>query len=79
MDRDRVRISFGRGLRDLAQPTVGFCMSKEAPNHDNSANAKSRYLQIILWAVIVLVAALIGGWTIWAGQQPEIHSIWAPD
>lgn len=54
-------------------------MTKQTPNHDNSARIKSKYLNAILWVVIALVVALIGAWTIWASQQPDLHSIWAPD
>ena len=40
---------------------------------------KRNYLNVMLWAVIALIAALIGAWTIWASQQPEVRSIWAPE
>lgn len=33
----------------------------------------------MLWVVLALIAVLIGAWVIWASQQPEIHSIWAPE
>ena len=53
-------------------------MAKQAPNHDTNAQVKKR-LNVILWVLIALVAALVGGVTIWASKQPEIPSIWAPD
>ncbi len=79
MDYHRARISFGRSLRNLGHPTVASRMAKQTPSHDNCAHAKSRYLNAILWVVIALFVVLIGAWTIWASQQPELHSIWAPD
>jgi hypothetical protein len=52
-------------------------MAKKTPDH-GIAHAKSKYLNIILWVAIALVAVLIGAWTIWASQQPDRPSIWAP-
>lgn len=54
-------------------------MAEITPNHDGSAPVKSKYLNVILWTLIALVAVLIGVWTIWAGRQPDVPSIWAPD
>jgi hypothetical protein len=79
MDSHRARISLGRGLRDLDQPAVVSSMTKRTSPHDNSSHVKSKYLNIMLWVAIALVAALIGAWTIWASRQPDLHSVWAPD
>jgi hypothetical protein len=46
-------------------------MAKQTPPHDNSAHVKSKYLNVILWVAIALVAVLIVAWTIWASQQPD--------
>jgi hypothetical protein len=54
-------------------------MAKGTPNDPHNVPMTSKYLNIILWVVIALVAALIGGWTIWASQQPNIRSIWAAE
>ncbi len=80
MDSHRARISRGLGFRDLAQPAVtGVYGEKRTPPHDSSPNLKSKYLNVLLWVAIALVAVLIGAWTIWASRQPELRSIWAPD
>ena len=79
MDSHRAGVSLGVGLRDMAQAAVTSCMAKRTPPHDSSPSVKSKYLNVLLWVAIALVAALIGAWTIWASQQPEIRSIWAPD
>jgi hypothetical protein len=54
-------------------------MAKRTPNHEDSTQVKSKYLNVMLWVAIALIAVLIGAWTIWASQQPELRSIWAPD
>jgi hypothetical protein len=54
-------------------------MANRIPNHNKSATAKPKYLNVILWTVIALVAVLIGAWTIWASHQPDRPSIWAPE
>jgi hypothetical protein len=54
-------------------------MAKQTSNHDGSAHVKSKYLNVLLWVAIALIAALIGAWTIWASQQPGLRSMWAPD
>ena len=69
----------GRSLSNPGQAAAASRMAKQTPNHDNSARIKSKYLNAILWVVIALVVVLIGAWTIWASQQPDLHSIWAPD
>ena len=38
-----------------------------------------KLLNILLWGLIALLAILIGVWTLWAGHQPDVPSIWAPD
>jgi hypothetical protein len=40
---------------------------------------KSSVLNVITWIVIGITLALIAGWTVWAGRQADIHSMWAPD
>jgi hypothetical protein len=40
---------------------------------------KSSRMSAILWIIIGLMLALIAAWTVWAGRQTDIHSIWAPD
>ena len=40
---------------------------------------KSSPLNIIAWIGIGLLLVLIAAWTVWAGHQPDLHSIWAPD
>jgi hypothetical protein len=50
-------------------------MTKRTSPHDNSAHVKSKYLNIMLWVAIALVAALIGAWAIWASRQPDLHSV----
>jgi len=89
MDFDCARISLNSGLNDFDQPTVGTTrnpatqkpshMTKRTPNPDNSAEVKSKRLNIILWVTIALFTLLIGAWTIWASNQPNIRSIWAPE
>lgn len=54
-------------------------MANQTPDRDNSTHVKSKYLNVMLWVVIALVVVLIGAWTIWASQQAELRSIWAPD
>jgi len=63
----------------LGHPTVASRMAQQTSPHDNSAHVKSKYLNVLLWMVIALVVVIIGAWTIWASQQPELHSVWAPD
>jgi hypothetical protein len=46
-------------------------------DHDRN-RVKSKYLNVILWAAIALVAVLIAAWTVWASRQPDRPSIWAP-
>ncbi len=53
-------------------------MTKQTPDH-GSARVKPKYFNVILWVAIALVAVLIAAWTIWASQQPDLRSIWAPD
>jgi hypothetical protein len=38
-----------------------------------------RSLNILLWAVILLLFVGTGIWMVWASQQARTHSIWAPD
>jgi hypothetical protein len=33
----------------------------------------------ITWIIIALMLTLIAAWTVWAGRQADIHSMWAPD
>lgn len=40
---------------------------------------KSSVVNIITWIVIGIALALIAAWTVWAGRQADIHSMWAPD
>jgi hypothetical protein len=40
---------------------------------------KSSVVNIITWIVIGITLALIAAWTVWAGRQADIHSIWSPD
>jgi hypothetical protein len=40
---------------------------------------KSSRRSAILWIIIGLMLALIAAWTVWAGRQTDIHSMWAPD
>jgi hypothetical protein len=54
-------------------------MAKQTPDHDNSAHVKSKYLNVMPWVVIALVTVLIGALTIWASQQPDLRSTWAPE
>jgi glucan phosphoethanolaminetransferase (alkaline phosphatase superfamily) len=35
-------------------------------------------LNKIAWIVIWLVLILLAVWTVWAGRQSEVRSIWAP-
>ncbi|MGD1069700.1 MAG: hypothetical protein ABSB15_06125 [Bryobacteraceae bacterium] len=46
-------------------------MTESSPNP-----AKSPLSARIGWIVIWLALILIGAWTVWAGRQPEAHSIW---
>jgi hypothetical protein len=40
---------------------------------------KSSRVNAITWIIIGLTLALIAAWTVWAGRQPDIHSMWSPD
>jgi len=40
---------------------------------------KSSLLSTITWVGIGLMLVLIVAWTVWAGHQPDLRSIWAPD
>jgi len=40
---------------------------------------KSKYWNMLLWGLIVVITLLLGGLTIWASRQPEVRSVWAPD
>jgi hypothetical protein len=40
---------------------------------------KSSVVNMITWIVIGITLALIAAWTVWAGRQADIHSMWAPD
>jgi hypothetical protein len=36
-------------------------------------------VNVITWIIIGITLALIAAWTVWAGRQADIHSMWAPD
>jgi hypothetical protein len=40
---------------------------------------KSSRANMITWIVIGVTLALSAAWTVWAGRQADIHSMWAPD
>jgi hypothetical protein len=40
---------------------------------------KSAVVNMITWIIIGITLAIIAAWTVWAGRQADIHSIWAPD
>jgi hypothetical protein len=40
---------------------------------------KSSRMTTIMWIIIGLMLTLIAAWTVWAGRQPDVHSMWAPD
>jgi hypothetical protein len=40
---------------------------------------KSSRMSTITWIIIGLTLALIAAWTVWAGRQPDIQSVWSPD
>jgi hypothetical protein len=46
---------------------------------ENRARRRSGFANMLIWAAIALITALIAGWTLWASHQPEFRSIWAPD
>ncbi len=54
-------------------------MATQTPNHENSAHVKSKYLNVMLWLAIALIAVLIGAWAVWASRQADLRSIWAPE
>lgn len=54
-------------------------MPERTPDNQNNAQGKFKYLNTLLWVLIVVVAVVLGAWTIWASHQPAVHSIWAPD
>ena len=53
-------------------------MAEQTPSQ-HSTHVKPKYLNVILWVIITLIAGLVGAWTIWANQQPEVRSIWGSE
>ncbi len=39
---------------------------------------KSSLLNTIMWVVIGLGLIFTIAWTVWAGRQPRLHSVWPP-
>jgi hypothetical protein len=54
-------------------------MSGGEPKPPDGPPKKSSRMTTILWIIIGLMLALIAAWTVWAGRQGDIHSMWAPD
>jgi multisubunit Na+/H+ antiporter MnhB subunit len=54
-------------------------MSEDQGRLPNGPQRKSSLLNIITWVGIGLILILIAAWTVWAGHQPDLHSIWVPD
>ena len=40
---------------------------------------KASLLNTVARVGIVLILILIAAWMVWAGRQPDLRSIWAPD
>ena len=38
-----------------------------------------RSWNILIWAVIAMLVVGTAAWMVWAGHQPRLESIWAPD
>jgi hypothetical protein len=49
------------------------------PKPPDGPQKKSTPMTTILWIIIGLMLTLIAAWTVWAGRQPGIRSMWAPD
>jgi hypothetical protein len=85
MDFNSTRISVDSSFFDFDQPTMNNSkcinrranskMTEQTPNQHNR-HVKPKYLNVLLWVIIAAIAALVGAWTIWANQQPEVRSIW---
>jgi hypothetical protein len=54
-------------------------MSDEHRKLSNGPGTKPSLLNTITWVGIGLILILIAAWTVWAGHQPNLQSIWAPD
>jgi hypothetical protein len=54
-------------------------MSEDEPKRLGRPQKKSTPMTTIMWIIIGLMLVLIAAWTVWAGRQPDVHSMWAPD
>jgi hypothetical protein len=54
-------------------------MSEGEPKPLDGPQKKSSPMTTVMWIIIGLMLTLIAAWTVWAGRQADIHSMWAPD
>jgi hypothetical protein len=54
-------------------------MSSPDQRAKKDVTRKSKLLGAIAWVTIGLLVILTAVSMVWAGRQPEVHSMWAPE
>ena len=67
-----LRSRFGKALPGAPAPSDRIPLLR-------MSEKKSSVVNMITWIVIGITLVLIAAWTVWAGRQADIHSMWALD